>query len=322
MGGRSARRIALDMAYAPAEECPTQPQPGVIGAVKETYDEFSKDDVMTHAAALAFYTGLSLAPLLTISVWIARTVFGSESKEKIVQAFSEVIGKTAAEPIRQLLDPASQSADTGMNIAGMISLGIVAFAATTVFAELQAALNAIWSIKAKASGNGIWLYVRKRLLSFGMLLTILFLLLVSMVISTVIQGFLTTVGSSEGIVAMIVNLVVSVLLFTLLFAMLFRYVPDAKLGWNAVWVGAAISSVLFMVGKFGLGLYLGRGSYENSYGAAVGSFVALLVWVYYSSTILLVGAEVTQVYARRHGLRVKPEEHAVRVVQREETVTG
>lgn len=310
------------MAYATADASERKPQPGVWGALKETYSEFTRDDVMTHAAALAFYTGLSLAPMLTIAVWVARMFFGAEAKEKIIRAFTEVIGKQAAEPIRQILDPASQQATSGMNIAGLISLGIVAFAATTVFAELQTTLNAIWSVQAKPNGSGIWNYVRKRLLSFGMLLTILFLLLVSMVISTVIQGFLTTVGSAEGVVAAIVNLAVSLGLFTVLFAMLFKYVPDARLDWNAVWIGALISAALFIVGKFLLGLYLGRGSYESSYGAAVGSFVALLVWVYYSSTILLIGAEVTQVYARRHGVAVKPEEHAVCVVEKKETLEG
>jgi membrane protein len=163
------------------------------------------------------------------------------------------------------------------------------------------------------------MYVRKRLLSFGMLLTILFMLLVSMVVSAVIHGFLQVVGSSSGYVALAANSVISLALFTLLFAMLFKYVPDARLNWRPVWSGAIVASVLFMIGKYVLGLYLGRGGYESSYGAAVGSFVALLVWVYYSSTILLIGGEATQVWARRHGERIRPEDHAVRVVQETRT---
>mgnify|MGYP002759411879 CR=1 FL=1 len=140
----------------------------------------------------------------------------------------------------------------------------------------------------------------------------------SLVISTMLQAIVGKSGDEISIVMAIVNNAVSLGIFTVLFAMLFKYIPDAKISWRAVWWGAFLSAVLFTIGKFGLAFYLGRGSYENSYGAAIGSFVALLVWVYYSAIILLIGAEATEVYARRKGHAVEPSEHAVRVFKETE----
>jgi membrane protein len=301
------------------------PVKSIIAFVKDVYAEFSKDDVMTQAAALAFYTGLSLAPMLTVAVWVARNVFGEEAKEKIADAFAQVIGSQAAGPIKDLLDPAAKQAETGMTVAGLISLAIVFFSATGVFGQLQSALNVIWSVQAKpgeGGASGIWMYVRKRFLSFGMLLSILFLLLTSLVISTAIQGFLGTGGDGAGWLMQGVSLAVSFALFAGLFALLFKYVPDAKLDWKSVGVGATVAAALFLIGKFALGIYLGRGSYENSYGAAIGSFVALLVWVYYSAIILLAGAEVAQVYGSRTGHPIEPEPHAQKVQRTTQRVSG
>lgn len=293
------------------------PQPGVVGAVKEVAAEFSEDDVMTQSAAIAFYAGLAVAPLLTVIVWITQAVLGPEGKGKIVQAFETVVGAAAAAPIRELLNPASEQAKAGMTLAGTVSILILAFSASSVFGQLQSALNSIWDVKAKP-GNSILGFINKRLLSLGMLLSIFFLLMVSLVLSAGLQAFTGKLGGDEeGWLWTVLEQVVSVAVFTAVFAGLFKFVPDAKITWRAVWTGAFISAVLFAVGKFGLGLYLGRGSYENSYGVAVGSFVALLVWVYYSSIIVLIGAEVTEVYARRHGHAIEPSEHAVRVVTEE-----
>jgi membrane protein len=282
-------------------------QGGIVAGVKETFSHFSDKDAMSQAAAVAFYAGLSLAPILTVVAWIARNVFGGNSKQSIVQAFSNVLGAQAAEPIKQILDPASKQAEQSLTISGIISLILVVLSASGVFGQLQSALNNLWSVKAAPTAD-VWSYVQKRLFSVGMLLSILFLLLVSMVISAVVQGFIGTNGHGWWMVAL--NTAISLVLFTGLFGLMFRYVPDAKIRWRDVWVGGLISAVLFVIGKFGLGLYLGRGSYESSYGAAIGSFVALLVWVYYSSTILFVGAVATEVYARRHGNPVEPETFA------------
>jgi membrane protein len=287
---------------------------GAWASIKETYNQFSDKDAMTQSAALAFYSGLSLAPLLTILAWITRTFMGRDGKESIVRAFEHVIGAQAAAPIREILDPASQQASSAMNVAGIISLIILAFSASGVFAQLQTALNKMWDVQAAPSA-GMWFYVKKRLLSFGMLISIMFLLLVSMVVSAVIQGFISATGVEQAWFAAVVQVIVSLVIFTLLFAMMFRYVPDARIDWRDVWFGAALSAVMFIAGKFLLGLYLGRGSYQSSYGAAVGSFVALLVWVYYSSLIVFIGAVAARVWTRRKGHHIVPEEHAVKVKQ-------
>lgn len=291
------------------------PKPGVFGAIKETYYEFANDDVMTQAAALAFYAGLAFAPLLTVAVWAASAFFGTESKKKVAEAFADVIGQKAAAPLSELLNTSSNEAAGGMTVAGIVSIALVAFSASGVFGQVQSALNAIWHVESKPA-NGFIGFVKKRFLSLGMLASILFLLMTSLVISTILSGILGTgSGGAWAVVSHIATELMSVGLFTLLFAMLFKFVPDAKIDWKPVWIGAFLSAVMFAVGKFGLGIYLGMGSYENSYGAAVGSFVALLVWVYYSSVILLIGSEATEVYARRQGHKLEPDEHAVRVVK-------
>ena len=287
--------------------------PGFIGTLKELYTEFSDDDVMTQAAALAFYTGLAIAPLLTLAVWVMRLVAGDAAKQRIVEAFGEVIGAQAAAPIKSLLDPASAHASSSLNLGAVISLVILIVSASGVFVQLQAALNVIWDVKQKA-GNGLITFVKARLVSIGMLFTLIFLLMVSLVLSAALQGFVGLTGAGTGIVLVVINNIFSVALFTALFAMLFRFVPDVKIRWQPVWVGALISALLFAAGKYALAFYLGRASYESSYGVAVGAFVALLTWVYYSAIILLIGAEATQVYARRHGERVEADEHAVRIV--------
>jgi membrane protein len=292
-------------------------KPGLVGAVKEIASEFSEDDVMTQSAAIAFYAGLAVAPLLTVIVWVAQIAFGAEAKQEIVDAFEQVIGGPAAAPIRELLNPASEQAKSGMTLAGVVSIVILAFSATSVFGQLQSALNSVWDMKAKP-GNSIMGFINKRLLSLGMLLSIFFLLMVSLVISAVLQAMTGKPGDEEeGWLLTVVEQLVSVGVFTAVFAGLFKYVPDARINWRSVWTGGLISAVLFTIGKLGLAYYLGRGSYETSYGVAVGSFVALLVWVYYSSIIVLVGAEVTEVYARRHGHAIEPSDHAVRVIREE-----
>jgi membrane protein len=304
----------------PIQSADPHPEPGVVGAVKETAKEFSQDDVMTQAAALAFYSGLAMAPLLTIAVWVMQMFFGTEAKVKIAAAFGQVIGPQAAAPIKELLNPAAEHASQSMTLAGIFSLCLLLFSASGVFAQLQSALNIVWDVRAKpkSSWNG---FINKRLLSMGMLFSILFMLMVSLVLSTMLQALLGTGEDDEKTILMtVLDHGLSLGMFTVLFAALFKYVPDAKLEWSMVWPGAFMSAVLFTIGKIGLSFYLGRGSYESSYGAAVGSFVALLVWVYYSAVIVLVGAEITEVWARRHGHAVEPSEHAVRVIHKEKEI--
>ena len=298
----------------PMESADPNPKPGFFGAIKEVYYEFANDDVMTQSAALAFYTGLALAPLLTLVVWSARVLLPSNKKLDVTAAFDQVMGPQAAAPIKQLLDPASHHAPSQMTVAGIVSIVILIFSASGVFGQVQSALNSIWHVEARPA-SGMMGFVRKRVLSLGMMASILFLLMASLVISTVLQFVFGNHNEPAVTIAgHFAQAVISIGLFTVLFAALFKFVPDAKIRWRPAWVGGFISAILFSIGKFALAIYLGRSGYENSY-AAFGSFVVLLVWVYYSAVIVLIGAEATEVYARRQGHAVEPSKHAVRIIQ-------
>ncbi len=297
-----------------------QKKPGLFGAVKEIIREFLDDDGMTQAAALAFYTGLSLAPLLTIAVWATQSFLGPESKDQIANVFQQVVGKEAAAPIHELLKPATVAAKQSLNISGLMSLILFAFTASGVFGQLQSSLNTMWNVEADPKKSGLWIFIRKRLFSFGMLLTILFLLLVSMILSVGIEAFFGNYQSEHKLIASLFNVAVTFIGATVVFALMFAYLPDARVPWRDTLVGAAVTAALFILGRWALALYLGRGGYETSYGAAVGSFVALLVWVYYTSIIIFLGTEATQVYARRHDHKVRPEAHAIQAKRLKQTV--
>lgn len=289
-----------------------QRTPGLVGGVKEVVQEFIDDDGMTQAAALAFYTGLSLAPLLAIAVWATQVFLGDAAKDSITTVFEQVVGTKAAEPIAELLQPATVAAKQSLNVSGILSLIFFAFTASGVFAQLQSSLNIMWNVEADPEKSGLLLFLRKRLFSFGMLLTILFLLMVSMILSVGIEAFFGTYRDEHKWMFNLLNIAVTFAGATGVFALMFAYLPDARVPWRDTITGAAITAALFLIGRWALAIYLGRGGYETSYGAAVGSFVALLVWVYYTSIIMFIGTEATQVYSRRHGHRVKPDEHAIR----------
>lgn len=293
----------------PIEPADPKPKPGLIGAAKEVAYEFSNDDVMTQAAALAFYAGLAFAPLITVALWVMRLIYKDEAQTKVTQAIGQIIGPQASEPLKQVLEKAKPG--DGPFWAGIISIALVAFSASGVFGQVQSALNSIWHVQPKPT-SGLMGFIKKRTLSLGMLASILFLLMTSLIVSVGLEAVLKVTGGLFGaVMGQIANQAVSIGLFTVLFAALFRFVPDAKIAWKPVWIGAAISAVLFTVGKYGLSIYLGHSDYESSYGAAAGSLIALLAWVYYSSIIVLAGAEVTEVTARRLGHAVEPDEHAV-----------
>ena len=300
-------------------EASTQPQPGLWGATKEVVSEFFDDDALTHAASLAYYTALSFAPLLMLLLWIA-SLLGEDTQNRMVAQLHSFIGGPAAGAVDEVVNNAEQQPNAG-SIAGIISILFLLFSASGVFGQLQYALNSIWDVQARP-GEGIWGWLRKRFLSFGMVLALGFILLVSLVISSVLSGMMGEGGGeaeeAASAVGHVVQLVVSFAVFTVLFALMFKFLPDVKIAWNDVWVGALATAALFTVGKFLIGLYLGR-STDSSYGAA-GSLIALLVWVYYSGLIVFFGAEITQVWARRMGHQIEPDEHAVRIEQRTQPV--
>lgn len=282
----------------------------IFKLLKEAFQEWQQDKVSRLAAALAYYTVFSITPLLVIAIAIAGAVFGEDAaKGEIVQQINGLVGDQGAKAIEVALANANQPDISGF--ASLISVAILLLGASGVFAQLQDALNTIWNIQTKPDG-GIWEFIRKRLLSFGMVLAIGFLLLVSLLVSAALSGlgkFEISILPGFTFIWQIINFAISFGFIALLFALIYKYLPDATIKWDDVIVGSIITALLFTFGKFAIGLYLGRGSLGSAYGAA-GSLVIFLAWVYYSAQILLFGAEFTQVYARKFGKKITPNRHA------------
>ena len=283
----------------------------IFALFKEAVSEWLEDRASRLGAALAYYTAVSLAPLLIILIAIAGMVLGREAVQgRIVAQIQGMVGKTGADAIQAMIASASQP-KAGI-IATAISIATLLFGASGVFGALQDALNTIWEVTPKP-GRGMLGMIRDRFVSFTMLLGVGFLLLVALVLSAGLAALGKFVGGMlpvPEVVLQAVNLIISFGVITLLFAMIFKILPDAEIRWNDVWIGAAVTSLLFTIGKFVLGLYLGKSSAGSAYGAA-GSLIVVLLWVYYSAQILFFGAEFTQVYANTYGSRVVPSPDAV-----------
>ncbi len=270
---------------------------------KESFSAWSDDDAPSMGAALAYYTVFSISPLLLIVVSVAGLVFGrDEVQDQIVAQIGGLVGAQGAQAVQGLLQSASEPAK-GI-VGSIVGVALLIFGATTVFNELQSALDRIWEVPARAKSSGIGNLVRTRLLSFGLVLGLGFLSLVSLVLSAALAALGGWWGGlSDGVIAEIVNHAVSLGLSTALFAMIYRFMPRAKVEWHDVWIGATVTALLFEIGKFAIGLYIGKSAVASGFGAA-GSLVVLLVWVYYSAQIFLLGAEFTWVYQRSHGSHV------------------
>ena len=253
-------------------------------------------------AALAYYTLFSIAPLLIIAIAVAGLVFGQEAaRGEIVAQIQDLIGHEGAIAVQGLLKSASEPAKD--IVATVVSLITLVIGATTVFGELQSDLDRIWRVPAPATMNGVWQVLRARLLSFGLVLGLGFLLLVSLVVSAAIAALgKWSNGLFEGWEAYfhVLNLSVSFAITALLLALIYKLMPRVSIAWRDVWLGALVTALMFEFGKFLIGLYLGKTSVASSFGAA-GSLVVLLVWVYFSAQIFLLGAELTRVYAYEHG---------------------
>jgi membrane protein len=252
-------------------------------------------------AAIAYYTTFSLAPLLLIVIAVAGLVFGEDAaRGEIVAQLEELMGRDAARTIERLL--VSVSAPSQGRFATALGFFLMLVGATTVFAELQGALNRIWRAPARAT-SGLWKLVRARLLSLGLILGVGFLLIVSLVASAALAAlgrWWAPYFGAWDVVLRAVNFAVSFGLITVGFAMIYKIMPRVQIRWRDVWVGAATTAFLFSIGKFLIGLYIGRSSVASGFGAA-GSLVVVLVWVYYSAQIFLMGAEFTWIYAHRFG---------------------
>jgi membrane protein len=271
-------------------------------------------------AALAFYTALSLSPLLLAIVAIAGLAFGEEAaRGELVGELGAVVGPEGASVLEQLVARSAATSD-GV-VAGVIALVVLVFGASGVFAELQSALNTIWQVPGRKAEGGIWTMVRQRLWSFSLVCGTAFLLLTSLVVSAVLSAVNDRIADwipGMGLLVQVVNFFLTFALLTLLFAMIFKWLPDTDLAWADVWLGAAVTAALFSIGKYLIGLYLGQAAVGSAYGAA-GAFVVLLAWIYWSSQILLFGAVLTFVYAKRYGHGVAPEVTRPETPEKQET---
>ncbi|MGH7848076.1 MAG: YihY/virulence factor BrkB family protein [Candidatus Binatia bacterium] len=278
---------------------------------KDAVMQWIEDEPFQLAAALSYYTLFSLAPLLIITIGIAGFAFGREAAQnEIVETMQGMVGQESAQAIQETVQNASNKPKTGM-ISTIIGFAALIFGAGGVVGQLQTSLNRIWGVTPKP-GQGVWGFIRQRFISLAMVLGIGFLLLVSLAVSALLTGLTQVMGSLVGgsaFVAHALDLVVSFVFVTALFAMMYKFLPDAKIQWRDVWVGATLTSLLFTIGKILIGLYLGTSGATSTFGAA-GSLITILLWVYYSSLILFLGAEFTQVYASQYGSGVVPAETA------------
>ena len=289
--------------------------------LKGTFSEFGEDKVIRLSAALAYYAMFSIGPLLVIAAGLAGLAFGHESvRKQIDQQLRSMVGEQSTQTLDSMMSAQTHTTSVITTIIGIIAL---LFGAGGVFGQLQDSLNTIWEVTSKP-GTGIWGFIRARFLSLTMVLGTGFLLLISMALTT----FLTAVGGSLGnkfgfseVVAHVLNFAVSFAVITVLFAMIFKFLPDVRIPFRKVWVGAIVTALLFTGGKYLLALYLGRESTTSSYGAA-GSVIIILMWVYYASLILFFGAEFTQVYARQTGAKIVPKKYAVPVTEEQRAEQG
>src|SRR3954467_9967579 len=281
--------------------------------IKQTAVEWLDDKAPQLGAALAYYTVFSLAPLVLVLLAIIGVLFRDDPAgawSRVTEQMGYFLDKSAVQVVTDIAADASKPGKSTM--ATIVGIALALFGASGVFGQLQDALNTIWGVKAKP-GEGMMSFLRARFVSFAMLGGVLFLLLVSLTIEALLKGFSHYVQAHlfGGLaIAIAIYLLFDLAVVVLVFAMIFKFLPDAEVQWRDVWIGAIMTAIFFGIGKWALGLYLGSGAAASAYGAA-SSLITLLLWIYYSSQILLFGAEFTQVYTNRSGRRIKPNEHAV-----------
>jgi membrane protein len=292
--------------------------------LKQTAQEWLEDKAPQLGAALAYYTVFSLAPLILVLLAIVGFIFRNDPAgawSKVTEQMSYFLDQSAVHTVQEIAHKAAQP--TKGLLATIIGIALAIFGASGVFGQLQDALNTIWGVKPKP-GGGLAGFLRTRFLSFAMVGGICFLLLVSLTLESLLKGFshyVQSVTPGGIVVALATYWIFDLGVVIFLFACIFKFLPDVKIQWRDVWVGAALTAFLFAIGKWALGLYLGSGSAASAYGAA-SSLITLLLWIYYSAQILLFGAEFTQVYANYAGRGVAPDENAVRVEVKEVEAVG
>jgi membrane protein len=270
---------------------------------KESFAKWKSDNAMRMAASLAYYTAFSLAPLVLAAIAVAGLIFGEDAaRGRIYLELKGTLGPSIAASVEELVKAASKPVS---GIWGaLLSFALVLFGASGVFGELKESLNGIWKASPR-KGNGIWIWIRGRFLSIGMVLGVCFLLLVSLVINAglgVVADYGLKMVPGAPLIMQAIGMIFSLLFVMVLFAMMFKYLPDTYVAWRDVWIGSAVTAILFTLGKTGLEIYISKSAVSSGYGAA-GALALVLVWVYFSAQIFLLGAEFTQVYAEREGSR-------------------
>lgn len=281
---------------------------------RETFRGFMEDKCPQMAASLSYATVFALPPLLLLLLYLLGLfVDPQEFRGRIVGEVAKLVGREGAEMVGTIITQANRPGGGMMAIVGAIMLVI---GATGAFVQLQDALNTAWEVKPDPKQGGLKAFIGKRVLSFGMILAIGFLLLVSFVIAAVVSALgdamRSYMGGAGEIVAQVVQIVAGLAITWVLFALLFKVLPDAEISWKDVRVGALVTAVLFGIGRVAIGFYLGKNTSLSAFGAAA-ALAVLLIWIYYAAMILLLGAEFTEVWARKHGREIEPEEGAVKI---------
>ncbi|HEY0995972.1 MAG TPA: YihY/virulence factor BrkB family protein [Gemmatimonadaceae bacterium] len=292
----------------------------IFQVVKGAFRDFGDDECAVRAAALAYYTIFALPPLLILLLMAAGMIWDPGQVQRALETqFAGMIGDSAARQVHDMIAAGDRMGGKG-GLATIVSIGGLLFGATGAFMQLQGALNRAWEVKPDPEKGGVMRFVTRRLLSLGMVMGLGFLLAVSLAVSALLAAFGDRFGGSlSGPVLMGLNLAISLVVLGLLFAGIFKVLPDAKIAWKDVLLGGLVTAVLFTIGKFAIGLYLGRSNPGNAFGAA-SALAVILVWTYYAGMIILFGAEFTQAWARRRGDGVRPKPDAVRVVEQEVVV--
>jgi len=285
---------------------------GIWLVLKKSFAGFSNDRILKLSAALAYYTVFSVGPLLIVVIFLCSIFFGKEAVEGAI--YGQIQGFVGHDAALQLQEIIKSAAITGKGkVAAIIGLIVLFIGATSMFSEMQDSINMIWEIKTKPK-SAIWLFIKNRLLSFGVIASLGFLLLVTLVISGLIEALSQRLQLyfHEVTVTLfyILDLILNFVVITVLFGVIFKVLPDARIKWKDITAGAVATAVLFMLGKFAISFYITKTNVGNTYGTA-GSLVILLVWIYYSSVILYFGAEFTKAYAIKYGSRITPNDYAV-----------
>ncbi len=282
--------------------------------LKTTFNKWFDRDPFREGAIIAYYAIFSLPGLLVLMIALAGYFFGADAVSGHLQnQIAKALGKDTADMVQGMVIMAMKSKDSFW--AAMIGIATILFGATAVFAQLQKSFNNIWEVEATTNKSGVWIFVKTRLFSFGLIISIAFLLLISLVLSSLLAAFATWIqqfwSESLLVIFQVFNAVLSLVIITILFAMMFKILPDAKIKWQSVWIGAFVTSLLFVLGKSALGLYFGKADPASGYGAA-GSIILILLWTSYSSMIVFFGAEFTKAYSDYYFGVIPPTVNAVK----------